>query len=219
MARSSRSWTRGRRPRSRCCRTTWSRSAFTERGALLLLAHRGRERYANQQAFRRQEAADRLTSRLLPVPDEHPMAPTLEGFSGLLDALNVELKPCLRNRYIAGTDILAETGLCRLRQRPQGKSLGARKRLGVQITARLFLESEAEIAGIKLAARLGIANDRAKSGDEQNLHCIRVLHVLPTPPPAFPIRPARIARRRRRSAGRRRRRRRGSGSCSARPPA
>jgi hypothetical protein len=82
------------------------------------------------------------------------------------------------DRKIVRPGHLAEAGLRRLRQRPQRKRLGALKRLGMQIAAGFLLEQEAEIAGVKLAAWRGIANDRPKSGDEQNFHAVRLFHAL-----------------------------------------
>src|SRR5215467_14505825 len=59
--------------------------------------HRRRERHANQQTFRRDEAADDLAPRLLLVLDEHVIASGFEHRGGAFDALHLELEPGLRS--------------------------------------------------------------------------------------------------------------------------
>jgi hypothetical protein len=119
---------------------------------LFLIPHRRREGRAQQQAFRRQEAAGGLAPGFLFEADQQAMAQFLKRCRRRLDVLHLELEPSLRGRNIARPGIAAETGLRRLRQRLERERLGALKRLGMQIAARFLLEYEAEIAGVKLAA-------------------------------------------------------------------
>src|SRR5215469_14735958 len=99
----------------------WRQSRYTcarlpkpPRARLSSFSHRRRESHADQQTFRRDEAADDLAPHLFLVLDEHFVASGFKRRGGAFDALHLELEPGLRSGNMVGPGIPAETGLGRL---------------------------------------------------------------------------------------------------------
>src|SRR5437763_5849043 len=151
----------------------WRQSRYTRarlpkppRVRLFSFSHRGGESHANQQTFRRDEAADGLAPGLLLVLDQHVIALGFKRRGGAFDAFHLELEPGLRGGNGVGPGVLAETGAGRLRQGPESKTFGTLYRFRMKVGARLFFEGDAETVAVELATLGDVAIDRAKPGDK-----------------------------------------------------
>jgi hypothetical protein len=91
---------------------------------------------------------------------------------------NSKLKPCLWDGNAVRPCIFAETRLCRLRKRPQGKSFRALKRFGMKIAVTFFFELYTEHFSVQLATFARAANHWTKPCDEQNLDVTCAFHGI-----------------------------------------
>jgi hypothetical protein len=133
--------------RATSCSTQQSR--FKTR--LFLFPHQWSDSDTNQQPFWRDEASDRLAPGFFLVLDEHSISSRFKLRSRLFDTVNIKLKPCLWDGNAVRPSIFAETRLCRLRKRPQGKTLCALKRFGMKIAVTFFFERDTEHFSVQLA--------------------------------------------------------------------
>jgi len=72
------------------------------------------------------------------------MASRLKLRCCLLNAVNIKLKPSLRDRDLAGPGVCAETRLRRLREWPQSKTLYSIQSFGVKIAVFFLFEGNVE---------------------------------------------------------------------------
>src|SRR3981081_47249 len=133
--------------------TSYSTQQSRFNNRLFLFPHQWSDSDANQQSFWRDEASDRLAPRFFLVLDEHSISSRFKLPSRLFDIINIKLKPCLWDGNAVRPCIFAETRLCRVRKRPQGKSLCALKSFGMKIAVTFFFERDTEHFSVQFATR------------------------------------------------------------------
>src|SRR5690348_11322910 len=145
---------------------------------LFLFSHRRCEGKPNQQSIGIEKSAHCLTPWFLLVPNKHSIPHRFKLRCGSLHIIHIELKPSVRHRQTIRPRAVAKARLRRLRERPRGELLCALQSIRVEIPAILLPEGDLEGLHVKPAAGVGIADDRAKTRDEENLDLSQSWHGI-----------------------------------------